>query len=282
MGQCDGDHDEFSVACDPPTHLTSAATRRRATAPGRSSATGGGEEQNVDRMSGLDAGFFFAESENTPMHVGSVAVFEGPAPSLRRRRPAAAEQAAAGTAVPPARARGADAARPAAVGRRPALPDPLPRAAHRGARPGQRRAAAQPRRPRARPAPRHGQAALGALAGRGPRRQPLGDHLQGPPLHGRRRRRHRPDAADVRPRARRDARGPEGLDAAAHARRASSWSPTRSPRRVAHPLRAAALDADREQRDAGGARALAESGHDRSPRPCPRWPSRRSPRRPGR
>jgi diacylglycerol O-acyltransferase len=35
----------------------------------------------VDRMSALDAGFFFAESENTPMHVGSVAVFEGPAPS---------------------------------------------------------------------------------------------------------------------------------------------------------------------------------------------------------
>ncbi|WP_245159590.1 wax ester/triacylglycerol synthase family O-acyltransferase [Blastococcus sp. CT_GayMR19] len=32
-------------------------------------------------MSALDASFFFAESENTPMHVGSVAVFEGPAPS---------------------------------------------------------------------------------------------------------------------------------------------------------------------------------------------------------
>jgi WS/DGAT/MGAT family acyltransferase len=43
--------------------------------------TGGGEEQNVDRMSALDAGFFYAESENTPMHVGSVAVFEGPAPT---------------------------------------------------------------------------------------------------------------------------------------------------------------------------------------------------------
>ena len=41
----------------------------------------GGEEQNVDRLSGLDAGFYFAETENTPMHVGSVAVFEGPAPS---------------------------------------------------------------------------------------------------------------------------------------------------------------------------------------------------------
>jgi diacylglycerol O-acyltransferase / wax synthase len=35
----------------------------------------------VDRMSMTDAGFYFAESENTPMHVGSVAVFDGPAPS---------------------------------------------------------------------------------------------------------------------------------------------------------------------------------------------------------
>jgi diacylglycerol O-acyltransferase len=35
----------------------------------------------VDRMSATDASFYFAESENTPMHVGSVAVFEGPAPS---------------------------------------------------------------------------------------------------------------------------------------------------------------------------------------------------------
>jgi WS/DGAT/MGAT family acyltransferase len=32
-------------------------------------------------MSATDASFYFAESENTPMHVGSVAVFEGPAPS---------------------------------------------------------------------------------------------------------------------------------------------------------------------------------------------------------
>lgn len=35
----------------------------------------------MDRMSATDAGFFYAESENTPMHVGSVSVFEGPAPS---------------------------------------------------------------------------------------------------------------------------------------------------------------------------------------------------------
>jgi WS/DGAT/MGAT family acyltransferase len=32
-------------------------------------------------MSALDASFFYAESENTPMHVGSVAVFDGPAPT---------------------------------------------------------------------------------------------------------------------------------------------------------------------------------------------------------
>jgi len=35
----------------------------------------------MDRMSATDAGFFFAEGENTPLHVGSVAVFDGPAPS---------------------------------------------------------------------------------------------------------------------------------------------------------------------------------------------------------
>jgi WS/DGAT/MGAT family acyltransferase len=49
-------------------------------APVGNSGDRGGEEQNVDRMSALDSGFFFAESENTPMHVGSVAVFDGPAP----------------------------------------------------------------------------------------------------------------------------------------------------------------------------------------------------------
>jgi|tagenome__1003787_1003787.scaffolds.fasta_scaffold20902539_2 diacylglycerol O-acyltransferase len=40
-----------------------------------------GEEPIVERMSATDAGFWYAESANTPMHVGSVSVFEGPAPS---------------------------------------------------------------------------------------------------------------------------------------------------------------------------------------------------------
>ncbi|MBB5800641.1 WS/DGAT/MGAT family acyltransferase [Saccharothrix ecbatanensis] len=35
----------------------------------------------MDRMSAMDAGFFFIEDENVPMHVGSVLVFDGPAPS---------------------------------------------------------------------------------------------------------------------------------------------------------------------------------------------------------
>jgi diacylglycerol O-acyltransferase / wax synthase len=35
----------------------------------------------VERMSTLDAGFYFVEHRNVPMHIGSLAVFDGPAPS---------------------------------------------------------------------------------------------------------------------------------------------------------------------------------------------------------
>src|SRR5215813_5276021 len=37
----------------------------------------------VERMSTLDAGFYFVEHENVPMHIGSLAVFEGPAPGYK-------------------------------------------------------------------------------------------------------------------------------------------------------------------------------------------------------
>ena len=37
----------------------------------------------MERMSTLDAGFFFAEHANVPMHLGALAVFEGPAPSCQ-------------------------------------------------------------------------------------------------------------------------------------------------------------------------------------------------------
>ncbi|GAA2090013.1 WS/DGAT/MGAT family O-acyltransferase [Actinomadura alba] len=35
----------------------------------------------MERMNALDAGFLFAEREDTPLHIGSVTVFEGPAPA---------------------------------------------------------------------------------------------------------------------------------------------------------------------------------------------------------
>ena len=38
----------------------------------------------MERMSTLDAGFFFAEHTNVPMHLGALAVFEGPAPSYQQ------------------------------------------------------------------------------------------------------------------------------------------------------------------------------------------------------
>src|SRR5260370_5790192 len=37
----------------------------------------------MERMSTLDAGFFFAEHANVPMHLGVLGVFEGPAPSYQ-------------------------------------------------------------------------------------------------------------------------------------------------------------------------------------------------------
>ena len=35
----------------------------------------------MERMSTLDAGFYFVEHQNVPMHIGSLAVFDGPAPA---------------------------------------------------------------------------------------------------------------------------------------------------------------------------------------------------------
>ena len=40
-----------------------------------------GSPRALDRMSTLDAEFFYAEHDNVPMHIGSVAVLDGPAPA---------------------------------------------------------------------------------------------------------------------------------------------------------------------------------------------------------
>ena len=37
--------------------------------------------RRMDRMSAMDAMFYYMEDENTPMHVGGVAVLEGPTPA---------------------------------------------------------------------------------------------------------------------------------------------------------------------------------------------------------
>src|SRR5215472_18520212 len=37
----------------------------------------------MERMTALDAGFYFAEHACVPMHIGALAVFEGPAPSYQ-------------------------------------------------------------------------------------------------------------------------------------------------------------------------------------------------------
>ena len=88
----------------------------------------------MDRMSAMDAMFYYVESENTPMHVGGVSVLEGPAPAYGDLVRLLAAQAGPGAALPPGDQDRAVPARSPAVGRRPALPDPLPRAAHRRCR----------------------------------------------------------------------------------------------------------------------------------------------------
>ena len=67
-------------------------------------------------------------------------------------------------------------------------------------RPGRRGRAAQAGRPGHVPAARPVQAAVGDLGGRGPRRRPLGDAVQDPPRHGRRRLGHRPAGGGHGPR----------------------------------------------------------------------------------
>ena len=230
----------------------------------------------MDRMSALDAGFFFAESENTPMHVGSVAVFDGPAPSygdvvrlLLSKLPL----------VPRYRQRvrrGADAARPAAVGRRPALPDPVPRAAHRGAR---ARAATS--------SCATWPAACSASASTWPSRcgscgwsrawptnrwaiiskvhHCMVDGVAGTDLMQL--------MFDLEPDATHEA--------------PKDWTPRRSPvepvagrrapspTRSTHPLQQLRVAAQRSAARCAAAKALADRARP-SPRPCPRWPSRRS------
>ena len=123
------------------------------------------------------------------------------------------------------------------MGRRPALQRALPRAPHRAARAGRRRGAA-PRRAGLRPAAGPQQAAVGALARRGPRRRPLRHAVQDPPCARRRRQRRRHRLGPVRHLARpRRPRRPPRVGPAPGADTPSCWPRRCSSARRSPPRR---------------------------------------------
>ena len=155
----------------------------------------------MEKMSALDASFLDVEDAVSHMHIGSIGIFEGPPPPHEELRsmvlaklPLVPRYRQVVRAVP------FSIGRPA-LGRRPALQPRLPPAPHGPSRPGGRGRAPPPRGARHVPAARPLQAALGDVGRRGPRGRALGAHLEDPPLHGRRRCRHRPALRPDGPRA---------------------------------------------------------------------------------
>ena len=73
----------------------------------------------MQRMSALDASFLEVEDAVTHMHIGSVAIFEGPPPRYEALRGMVLGKPAAGPALPPDRALRRVQSGPPGVGRRP-------------------------------------------------------------------------------------------------------------------------------------------------------------------
>ena len=156
---------------------------------------------HLDRLTAVDASFLTNETSASHMHVGAILIFEGPPPSYVdlvehvRGRLSQVPRFRQRLVVPPL-----EAGRPLWADdvnfnltyhiRHTALPEPGGEAAAEAARRARLLAAARPL-----------QAALGAVAGAGPRARPLRAADQDPPRDGRRhlRRRHRHRA--LRPRA---------------------------------------------------------------------------------
>ena len=183
------------------------------------------EGRHLDRLTAVDASFLTNEKSNAHMHVGAILIFEGPPPHYTdlvehvRGRLHLVPRFRQKLVVPPLETG------PAALGRRRQLQPQLPHPPHRAARAGRRGAAETARRARLLAAARPLQAALGDVAGAGPRARPLRDPDQDPPRDGRRhlRRRHRHRA--LRPRAGAGADGGRRRLGAAAARRGRrSWS----------------------------------------------------------
>ena len=173
----------------------------------------------MDVMSVQDAAFLHIENGNNPMHIGSVAVLEGPAPPMAtwsgssrascRWCPDTARRCASPRAASDARCGSTTLTSRSCITyatprfRRPAARDELRNLAGRRVR-----ADARPQ-----------QAALGDLDGRGLEAWSMGGDLQGASLHGRRRLRHRPAHRDVRQHRRDRRRKPPAAD----------WTPEPEP-----------------------------------------------------
>ena len=206
-----------------------------------------------DRLSAVDASFLHQERESSHMHVGAMVILEGPPPTREEfsehieSRLHLVPRYRQKLVVPALR----DG--PAVLDRRPALQHRLPRAPHGAARAGLARAAARAGRADLLPAPGPLQAAVGDLAGAGPRGRPLRADLQDPPRAGGRRlgRRHRHRAVRPDRRCPPSRRSPTPPGCPRPSRRRPSWWPRASracsarPQRLAGQALAAASDPGR-------------------------------------
>ncbi len=172
--------------------------------PGRLRAVD--KQAHRDRLTAIDASFLHQEKQSSHMHVGALDHVRGPAALARGLHQPHRAAALADPALPPAPGLPAARARPAVLGGRPELQPPLPRAPHRAAAAGQRRAAARADGPDLLAAPRPLEAAVGAVDRPGPRAQPLRADLEDAPRargrrvgRGHRDRPVRPLARAVRP-----------------------------------------------------------------------------------
>ncbi len=179
-----GDESSASTPARPGAIRTGIAVHRRGTVRVLAMAQG-----HKDRLSAVDASFLHQERESSHMHVGAIVILEGPPPT---REEFAEHIEARLHLVPRYRQKLVVPALrdgPAVLDRRSALQHRLPRAPHGAALAGLDRAAARPGGPDLLPAPRPLEAAVGDLAGPGPRGRPLRADLEDPPrARGRRRR----------------------------------------------------------------------------------------------
>ena len=160
-------------------------------------------QEHLDRLTAIDASFLHQEGPTSHMHVGALTIFEGPPPAFDEFLDTHPRAPAPRPALPPEAAR-SRRSRPA--GRcgstTRASTSSTTCATPRCRDPGTEEQLLQARRADLLPAARPLQAAVGDVAGRGPRGRALRADLQDPPRADRRHLRRRPRDGAVRPRRR--------------------------------------------------------------------------------